>query len=152
MTSNVQMVYSQCLKTWGVGSPEWDGYTLHLLRVLTYLQIHVCSPEKEKTWKFWCKKKQIFGPREKSSPISQIVTHSPRPPGKMQCYKSIIPWLCACYSLAMSRGSVGHSFSWLVHLTFGHRDIQKMSVFANCLTMYCKPFKNVMYVCVIYVT
>ena len=35
----------------------------------------------------------------------------PRPPGKMQCYKSVIPWLCARYSLAMSRGSVGHGFN-----------------------------------------
>ena len=78
--------------------------------------------------------------------------YCPRPPGKMQCYKSVIPWLCARYSLAMSRGSVGHGFNWLVHLTFGHRDTRKTSVFANCLTMYCKPFKNVMYVCIIYVT
>lgn len=78
--------------------------------------------------------------------------YCPRPPGKMQCYKSVIPWLCARFSLTMSRGLGGDGFSWLVHLTFGHRNTQKMSVFANYPTMYCKPFKNVMYVCVIYVT
>ena len=65
--------------------------------------------------------------------------YCPCPPGKMQCYKSVIPWLCARYSLAMSRGSGGHGFNWLVHLTFGHRNTQKMSVFAYCPTMYCKP-------------
>ena len=144
MTSNVQMVYSQYLKTWGVGSPEWDGYTLHLLRVFqTYLQIHICSPEKEKTEKFWCKKKQIFTPREKSSPISQIVLTVPVLPSSsvtkasFHGYVLITPSLCLGVRWAMV------SIDWCIWLLAtaipGKRAFLQIALqcIANPLRMLC---------------
>ena len=111
----VQMAYSQYLMTWGVDSPEWNGYTLHLLRILTYLTIHVCS-QRKKRQNFWCKKKEVFTALQKI--IANLTNrYCPRPRGKMQCYKSVIPWLCPGYSLAMSRdlGAVV-SIDWCIWL------------------------------------
>ena len=79
------------------------------------LTIHVCS-QRKKRQNFWCKKKQVFTALQKI--IANLTNrYCPRPRGKMQCYKSVIPWLCPGYSLAMSRdlGAVV-SIDWCIWL------------------------------------
>ena len=105
------------------------------------------QPEKEKTEFLMQEETSFYSPAKNHRQFDKsLLSPSSRENAVLQkCNSMAMSWLLP----RCVQGFGGRGFNWLVHLTFGYRNTQKMSVFANCPSVHCKPFKNVMYVCLI---
>ena len=90
------------------------------------------QPEKEKTEFLMQEERSFYSPAKNHRQFDKsLLSPSSRENAVLQKCNSMSRLLPRCV-----QGFGGRGFNWLVHLTFGYRNTQKMSIFANCPSVH----------------